>query len=125
MKRFFLIGVMITSLLLITGCGKEEKKIVCKMNTAGSVFAEIVAKMDSNDKVSEIEIRTIYESEENAKNDFESFKLVHGDNAVIDKNVITVKNVHDANTLFGKQYSKTVGFTKEEFQTFLGNFICE
>jgi hypothetical protein len=128
-------------ILFITGCtnnnnnnnnnnnssnnNNNKKQIVCKMNSEGSVLPEIVATLDSNDKVSEIEIRTVYESEEAAQGDFNSFKAVHGDNASINKNVITVKNVQDENTLFGKQYSQTVGYTKDEFQSFLGNYTCE
>ena len=125
MKKLYLIGVLVISLFLVTGCGGEEKKVTCTMNASGSIYPEIVATLDSDDKVKEIEIRTIYEDEERAKSDFQSFKSLHGDNAELDKNVIIVKNVQDPNTFFGKQYSNAVGYTKEEFQAFLGSYTCE
>jgi hypothetical protein len=112
-------------MIFVTGCGNNKKQLICKMNAEGSILPEIVATLDSNDKISEIEIHTVYESEERAQSDFESFKSIHGDNASINKNVIIVKNAQDPNTFFGSQYSKTIGYTIDEFQTFLGDYTCE
>ena len=124
MKKYLSFLLMFL-IVFVTGCGNNKKQIICKINGEGSILPEIVATLDSNNTISEIEIHMVYEYEEKAQNDFNSFKSIHGDNASINKNVIIVKNVQDANTLFGKQYSKTVGYTKDEFQSFLGNYTCE
>ena len=128
MKKLLFISIMFMSILFLSACGKENtKKVTCKMNSTGDILPEIVVTLDSNEKVSESEIHTVYKNEENAKSDFNSFKSIHGDNAVLDKNVIIVKNVHDENTVFGKQFSKTVGYTINEFQDFIGKdtYTCK
>jgi hypothetical protein len=124
MKKYALL-LLLLLVLTITGCSSANKKIVCKMNAVVTMEQPIVAILDSNNKVAEIEVHTIYDTEEEAQNEFESFKVLHGDNVIIEKNVIIVKNAHDSSTMFGRQLSKGVGYTKEEFQEFLGNYICE
>ena len=124
-KKVFIIIIMLI-IIIITGCQlNNTKKMVCKMNGESNIQVEIVVGLNSNNKVSKIEIHSIFESKEEAQKEFNNFKSIHGDNAILNKNVIIVKNVQDYNTYFGKKYSKTVGYTKEEFQSFLGNYTCK
>ena len=126
MKNSLIVSVSLLLICLLTACSLKEKKIVCTMNAQSSINVEIIASLDSNDKISLIEIHTIYETEEKAKADFDSFKSIHKDNALLNKNEIIVKNIKDKNTFFGRVYSKTVGYTKEEFQSFIGDlYTCK
>ena len=133
MKKHLFISLMIIAVLLLSACSLgKSKTYTCVMNTEadylggkGTLHYEIIATLDSEDKISEIEVHTVYSKEETAKSDFASFQAIHGDNASIDKNVIIVKNAHDPKTLFGSAYSKTVGYTKEEFQNYIGDYTCK
>ena len=125
MKQNLLICLMFITLLFLTACGNTTKTITCKMNSSGSMLPELVATLDPNNRISEIEIHNVYQDEDSAKKDFNNYITIHGNNAVLDKNVIIIKNAQDENTFSGKQFSKTVGYTVEEFQSFIGNYTCE
>ena len=128
MKKYLFIIIMFMSILFLTACHNVfAKKVTCSMNSTGSILPEIVVTLDLYEKVSEIEIHTVYESEEKAQSDFNGFTAIHGNNAVLDKNVIIIKNVQDENTPAGKQFSKTVGYTINEFQDFIGKdtYTCK
>ncbi len=127
MKKYLLICISLSLSLLLLGCGNKETKILCSMNgtVVGSIDQKVEATLDSNGKVKTIQIITYYQTEEEAKASFDSFKEIHKDNAILDGKNIIVKNAQDPNTLFGRNLNKTVGYTKEEFQEFLGNYTCE
>lgn len=120
-----IVTVMLLCCLLITACGNNETKMVCKMNSESNMKTEVVAILDSDEKVKEIEIHTIFEDEAAVDEVYGSFQTFHGSNLEREKNVLIIKNAHNPDTFAGQQYSKAVGLTKDEFQSFLGNYTCE
>ena len=141
MKTKILLITLLCCLLLV-GCEKKqnenqqnnnnqiEKKqdlsgpIVCKYNGTENVQIELHATLDSNGKVTTVEMHNIFASDEEASKEFDHFKK-HGDNAVLEGNKIIIKNAHDKDTLAGQLFGDGVGKTKDEFQTFLGYYECE
>ncbi len=125
MKKKYLLSLIGIScgIILLTGCGSKEK-LVCTQSqgTDENGSTEIVATLE-DDKVTKVEIGFVFESAEEAKEEYEkskdssmakSFQLKLSGNKIIAQNGEKMfgGNFEDEE---GTPNKKVIGMTKQEF----------
>jgi predicted component of type VI protein secretion system len=125
MKKGVLVLLFLFSIVL-TGCfGSSEKTYVCTMNSESDMNVKIVATLDSNDKVSSIDIQNIFKTEEEAKSNYSDYQKYYKDSVELDGKTIIIKKAEDPSLITSGAYSKFIGLSKDEFKENLPNYTCE
>ena len=130
MKKCYVIVLLMISFLMV-GCGKNQ--VVCTKKTTANektINEEVIAELDSDNKVTSVYGSYIFDDEEMAKTYCDTFKTVLGkefsDKISCSNKKVTIKDL-DKMQEDVEESKKVIGMSKEEFVKLEGEtgHICE